>query len=1672
MVLEDIGGFSKEELRSVSSQRLPLKLLGEICPDRLIELGTDSQLKTFLQRVGDKPVIEVRSVDSSSTPSSPSGKPKLTLSDPNAVWYSIVGDDYDSDAAKVTLGDVTRSIPISASIVAKAFAFSVGNVKAPLKRKIGRAAFARCLHYLEIFSHAKLEMEQVLGSETRIARSCFPGLVPRIRSAGFSQCRVEDFGFFSGGRETLLLEQLCCGLASLHLEVEDAGKEAMALRQTHASIKHPRHHKEPSPPRPLFSSPFEPTSSHGGQPQPTTTSTTTGNNYTRTSYFPHNEGEPNTSNTNTNTLMPSYSRLSPRNHVGGPSAAEAAAAAAATTNESCVSPPVSPIHSPKVCENPSVVVAEPTTTASIMGFTLHIPDGRRSPPPPAPQLTPLGGGGGGHHQYRGGAGTGGHHQGPLTSGCGSPGPLHRHPQPHQNGTKQINAAPRASTTSSSHSQYTTKSKTTRSTKDHGLSLMPTIQLEMPKIGAPTATATTTRATTTTTATPTSMSTKPVASSEVLNMDLAFHHASPRKQVTNSSVQTETSPMNNNGTGTNNINTNNTGSLVVKSSTPLMRAHQATLRLEANPFFFPQQALHAPPLPSTGSPNMNGNANTGENVSSSKSRARNNERHEHEHEHGSSERNSSEGAVTAAAHINSILINGFKMMDQGTSSGSSSSITPSGGEVDPSCSGGSGSGLSDLDNVCVSAPATDVVFFSAPVERGVRAGSNLSSFSSANAKKIDGGELEKNSTLSVTTSSGGATNNEKQQTQSGCAPGRRTSNTILNGGIEKISLDEHIMVAAKHAAALLKRGAEAIKGGDQMTTGVSRRKSTSPVRWENGGNERVPPALFTDNGQSNGGTPTTTPTTTATTTTTTKGGGSPGVRSASFAPVPRWAGARRMTSNTTTSRALSTTSPSSKQSGANGGGGGGVGVGVGITIASRKPQSAVVSPSSQPSLRKERSSKTERLRAGPPTLQQGSKTKAPVSRTTTSTMTAATSTTTTTTITGTTKLSARLSSQEARGSISPRRVPPQNDTNITTDTVVVAQKNSASNNHYEPSGKAKPQREGTFDSVKREPSRERSLSLMERRRKELWTTPTTISEEGNDAHDAHAHDVVLAVLPEEGGKEKGSSISCIKWVQEKEDDKIKIRDVGARVKARIRSSSVEVMNTASPRQRTVRPSKELSGGTTTQSGGGTDARGEKRRRESKKIIDDRVVRRERAQSVTRKKPSADDERCFRQMFDKNTLRLMNRDMFVAALTHRTPVPEIASRKGADSDVKVIVRKRPIFPKEAEKDYDVVIASDATCTISNSLFQADLKVPFFIHSSFHFDNAFGENASNRDVYEETKDVIDFAANGGLGTIFMLGQTGSGKTHSMVAIEEYAAKDLFAREESAGIKVNFLEARANKVYDLLAEDSDTEVKLREVASGQYETEDVNTFLCRDADELIAFVRKGHKARATQCTEANDTSSRSHALCLLEILTSDDSRPSGKLCLVDCAGTERRKDSMNHSKERQTEGAYINASMHALKECIRLRSEMSSVPSHAYRASVLTKLLAEAFSIKNGKLIVICTVSPCATDTEHSLTTLRTGFALSGRPSHHLVETKQTGLKELVFGKPKVRHPMTRWNDEEVRQWLKKIGQEEHAVVSPGTTGHMLVRFPESRFVQVLGEKRGRRLYDLVRQEVLMSK
>merc|ERR1712178_645313 len=109
---------------------------------------------------------------------------------------------------------------------------------------------------------------------------------------------------------------------------------------------------------------------------------------------------------------------------------------------------------------------------------------------------------------------------------------------------------------------------------------------------------------------------------------------------------------------------------------------------------------------------------------------------------------------------------------------------------------------------------------------------------------------------------------------------------------------------------------------------------------------------------------------------------------------------------------------------------------------------------------------------------------------------------------------------------------------------------------------------------------------------------------------------------------------------------------------------------------------------------------------------------------------------------------------------------------------------------------------------------------------------------------------------------------------------------------------------------------------------------------------------------------------------------------------GSERKEDSSHHTAERQREGAEINSSLHALKECIRaLSSGAQHVP---YRMSNLTRILRDSFTRPDARLTVVATVAPGCSDAEHSVATLRMGCGLcqcSDQIKEHKEDVKPVG-------------------------------------------------------------------------------
>lgn len=352
-------------------------------------------------------------------------------------------------------------------------------------------------------------------------------------------------------------------------------------------------------------------------------------------------------------------------------------------------------------------------------------------------------------------------------------------------------------------------------------------------------------------------------------------------------------------------------------------------------------------------------------------------------------------------------------------------------------------------------------------------------------------------------------------------------------------------------------------------------------------------------------------------------------------------------------------------------------------------------------------------------------------------------------------------------------------------------------------------------------------------------------------------------------------------------------------------------------------------------------------------------------------------------DKRSSRREHRAIFEAAAQRFRAAPFAAPDGGrlgeADSGrgVRVCVRKRPIFSHEIEQgEFDAITCLDGRLVVHDARMHPDMVKLFMNHHDFAFDDTFGESANNAEVYEGTaRQLVLDALEGKQGTVMMYGQTGSGKTYTMRSIYEQAADDIFSGIGGQTVTVSFIEHFGENSFDMLNQGAPCQLTTAQDGS-------VHPFPCVEVEvsnpmELLALIELAGKLRATAATGVHDQSSRSHALCRIFVESGD---VEGCITLVDLAGSEHRVDNAEHNAERRKEGAKINASLAALKECIRARASHSKFI--AFRQNRLTQLLRGCF-LPGGhhETVVVATVSPSSKDTEHSLNTLRHACIMDGQ-------------------------------------------------------------------------------------------
>ncbi|KAM0673320.1 hypothetical protein GVAV_003288 [Gurleya vavrai] len=294
------------------------------------------------------------------------------------------------------------------------------------------------------------------------------------------------------------------------------------------------------------------------------------------------------------------------------------------------------------------------------------------------------------------------------------------------------------------------------------------------------------------------------------------------------------------------------------------------------------------------------------------------------------------------------------------------------------------------------------------------------------------------------------------------------------------------------------------------------------------------------------------------------------------------------------------------------------------------------------------------------------------------------------------------------------------------------------------------------------------------------------------------------------------------------------------------------------------------------------------------------------------------------------------------------------------ITVCIRKKPIEKNEK----DVADCSKNSITIKELKKKLDLS-PFIQEHQFTFDKIFDENVKNKEIFDSIKNILTHVINGGNGSIIAYGQTGTGKTHSM--FHPYNGVVFLTIEEWLKSKVNgfisFFEIYNGRAYDLLYYKE--EIMMRE-KEGSVLLPNLTSKEFLNIEEGIQIIKEGMIIRKTGSTGANHESSRSHAI--LKIFTKENE--NNCLIFVDLAGSERGSDRKNVNDLVRHEGAEINKSLLALKECIR---GMDNSSSHLpFRQSKLTQILKNSL-IGNSMTCLIATINPSQKCVEHTLNTIR---------------------------------------------------------------------------------------------------
>ncbi|KQK82138.1 hypothetical protein AAES_76678 [Amazona aestiva] len=340
---------------------------------------------------------------------------------------------------------------------------------------------------------------------------------------------------------------------------------------------------------------------------------------------------------------------------------------------------------------------------------------------------------------------------------------------------------------------------------------------------------------------------------------------------------------------------------------------------------------------------------------------------------------------------------------------------------------------------------------------------------------------------------------------------------------------------------------------------------------------------------------------------------------------------------------------------------------------------------------------------------------------------------------------------------------------------------------------------------------------------------------------------------------------------------------------------------------------------------------------------------------------------------------------------------------NSKVIVAVRVRPFNNREKNENSLPVVSMNGTETSVRNPATNQAYSFSYDFSFWSFDKCHPNFASQGTIYRTLAvPLLKRAFEGYNACLFAYGQTGSGKSYTMMGFDKdqgiipRLCEDVFTQIAQTDkqqvvlyhLEMSFFEVYNEKIHDLLvfkAESGQKKEPLRvreHPVLGPY-VEGLTVNVVSSYSDIQSWLELGNKQRATAATAMNDKSSRSHSVFTLVMTQTKvefvdeeecDRRLTSHINLIDLAGSECCLTAQT-TGERLKEGVSINKSLLTLGKVISALSKQSQNGKKTfipYRESVLTWLLKESLG-GNSQTTMIATVSPAASSTEETLSTLR---------------------------------------------------------------------------------------------------